>query len=264
MKQRRMTAFGLVGYGSALIALHPQPGQWSRALRGDAWAWLREDPQRALVVACASIGWLLAAWLFTVTALAVVGGGAGATSRIARRLAEVITPAAMRAVLEVTLGAALAAAGPASAAIAGPIPTQSEVAAIQLQSAYEAALAPVPAPLVAPAQLPLPDLDRAGSPGVTHQPRVHAPPTPASPRPTPKPATPPTRTSPAVPAPQRHTVVAGDTLWSIAARSLPATASPSEVTRAWQRWYVANRAQVGADPALLLPGELLIAPQRAA
>ena len=103
-----MAALGLVGYASALVALHPRPAEWSGVLSGDGWAWLQEDPQRALIMACGGVGWLLAAWLFTVTTLTVVGNGAGATSRMARRLAEVIAPVALRGILEVALGAALA------------------------------------------------------------------------------------------------------------------------------------------------------------
>lgn len=69
------------------------------------------------------------------------------------------------------------------------------------------------------------------------------------------------------PAPDRpHEVVVlrGDTLWGIAARSLPAGAGPGEVAAAWPRWYRANRATIGADPGLLHPGQHLLTPQDAA
>ena len=56
----------------------------------------------------------------------------------------------------------------------------------------------------------------------------------------------------------------GDTLWSIAARQLGADASEAEVAAAWPRWFAANRAVVGADPDLLLPGQVLRAPEAAA
>ena len=45
----------------------------------------------------------------------------------------------------------------------------------------------------------------------------------------------------------------GDSLWRIAARSLPPGTDDAEIERTWQRWYAANRAVIGDDPALLHP-----------
>ena len=53
----------------------------------------------------------------------------------------------------------------------------------------------------------------------------------------------------------------GDTLWSIAARRLGEGATDAEVAAAWPRWYAANRDVVGPDPDLLLPGQVLHAPE---
>lgn len=52
----------------------------------------------------------------------------------------------------------------------------------------------------------------------------------------------------------------GDTLWDIARRHLPAGASDAQVARAWPRWYAANRAVIGSDPALIRPGQRLRVP----
>lgn len=54
----------------------------------------------------------------------------------------------------------------------------------------------------------------------------------------------------------------GDTLWDIARRHLPAGASDASIARAWPRWYAANRAVIGSDPDLLLPGQRLRSPDR--
>jgi hypothetical protein len=54
----------------------------------------------------------------------------------------------------------------------------------------------------------------------------------------------------------------GDTLWDIARRHLPGTASSAEIAAAWPRWYAANRAAIGPDPALLRPGTRLRSPDR--
>lgn len=59
-------------------------------------------------------------------------------------------------------------------------------------------------------------------------------------------------------------VAAGDSLWTIAAAHLPASASTAAVDRAWRRWYAANRSVIGPDPDLIVPGQLLLPPGRRA
>lgn len=56
-----------------------------------------------------------------------------------------------------------------------------------------------------------------------------------------------------------HTVVSGDTLWSIAARAVK-SGDTGTVTLAWHRIYSVNRAEVGADPSLLPVGATLCIP----
>lgn len=64
-----------------------------------------------------------------------------------------------------------------------------------------------------------------------------------------------------VPHPAGEVVVLrGDTLWSIAARTLPADASDADVAAAVQRWHAANEAVIGGDPDLIRPGQVLVAP----
>lgn len=52
----------------------------------------------------------------------------------------------------------------------------------------------------------------------------------------------------------------GDTLWDLARRHLPAGATDARIARAWPLWYAANRAVIGPDPGLLLPGQRLRVP----
>ncbi|HJV97818.1 MAG TPA: hypothetical protein VJ617_01790 [Arthrobacter sp.] len=64
-------------------------------------------------------------------------------------------------------------------------------------------------------------------------------------------------------APAEVTVLAGDTLWDIAARDLGPGASDVEVALHWPRWYQANKAAIGHNPDVLLPGQLLKPPAAA-
>jgi hypothetical protein len=52
----------------------------------------------------------------------------------------------------------------------------------------------------------------------------------------------------------------GDTLWAIAARSLPAGATDAEIARACATWHAANRDVIGDDPNLIFPMQRLVPP----
>lgn len=60
--------------------------------------------------------------------------------------------------------------------------------------------------------------------------------------------------------PRNITVLAGDTLWDIASRELGPSATDVDVALQWPRWYEANKAQIGASPHVLLPGQILKSP----
>jgi nucleoid-associated protein YgaU len=57
-----------------------------------------------------------------------------------------------------------------------------------------------------------------------------------------------------------HVVRPGDTLWALAARDLSPAASAAEVTDRWQLIYRLNRAAIGPDPDLIVPGTSLELP----
>jgi hypothetical protein len=63
-------------------------------------------------------------------------------------------------------------------------------------------------------------------------------------------------------APAARVVVrAGDTLWAIAARSLPNSATEADIATACARWYTANRDVIGDDPDLIFPTQRLVPPR---
>jgi nucleoid-associated protein YgaU len=55
-------------------------------------------------------------------------------------------------------------------------------------------------------------------------------------------------------------VRAGDSLWTIAARSLGPHATNAEIAHEWPRWWAANRQLIGSDPNLIQPGLRLSPP----
>ena len=46
----------------------------------------------------------------------------------------------------------------------------------------------------------------------------------------------------------------GDTLWSLAARDLPADSPDAAITARWHAIYAANRSLIGPDPDVIVPG----------
>jgi nucleoid-associated protein YgaU len=65
------------------------------------------------------------------------------------------------------------------------------------------------------------------------------------------------------PQPAEHAVLVrpGDSLWLITAHRLGPNAESADVAAAWPHWYAANRAVIGDDPNLILPGQLLSPPR---
>ncbi len=59
---------------------------------------------------------------------------------------------------------------------------------------------------------------------------------------------------------ERLVVRRGDTLWSIAARSLGSEATEAQIAGEWPRWFTANRDVIGPDPDRLSPGQRLRPP----
>ncbi|MBM9464586.1 LysM peptidoglycan-binding domain-containing protein [Aeromicrobium sp. YIM 150415] len=58
-----------------------------------------------------------------------------------------------------------------------------------------------------------------------------------------------------------HVVASGDTLWAIAAAHLPADADMAVIGESVDRWHEENRQTIGDDPGVILPGQVLRAPE---
>lgn len=240
---------------AALVGLRPHPGALVRHLSSPD-RWLRADVDRACVEICGAALWLVAAWLAVGLLVTAAGAGSGRVSTWADALGRRLFPAAGRRLLAAALGTGLALA-PATAAASPAGAGTSAVAA-----------APTPGWPVDPTGPAWPsDGHRAGTPPWAH-PRSTQPPS-AQPPPNapsrhhhpPHTTTPhPKRVRTATPGRSSAgavTVRSGDSLWLIAQRRLGPDASPAQVAAEWPRWYAANRATVGPDPALIRPGQTL-------
>lgn len=207
-------------------------------------------------------GALLSLWLGLGLTLSALSALPGALGQVCRALAARIAPAAVRKVVAFVLGTTLTAAflpGNAAAGISNGTHGPAVVAAAKHVGSSLADAAPdasfryvsEPPPNtremdVAP--LPLWSLDKVAPP--------------QRPAPPDRPATSSELMAAARFAPviDRIVVHRGDTLWSIAARHLGPDATSAEIDSQWRRWFAANRAVIGADADLILPGQLLRPP----
>ena len=248
-------------------------------------------PDDVLLVLLAWTGVGLAAWLVLGSLLAALALLPGAAGRLAAEVAQQVTPLAVRRALTFVLGAAVGScalpAAPVSNAATAPV-----AAGRGSLDAFPGATRGGPTPGFTPTDGHGPDRpeNRAAAsrsrlgegPGflpTRGQPVTsHGSPTPAitAAAPAPGPGYVPTAPPPihdadrpqllapvprvAVSTHDLVTVHRGDSLWSVAARHLGPRASDAQVAHEWPRWYAANRAVIGADPDVLVPGQQLRPP----
>jgi nucleoid-associated protein YgaU len=257
-----------------------------------AWATVQAPgptrPADALLLCVAATGTLLVAWLALSLALSLLAALPGAAGAVAARGAATLAPATVRRLAAALLGASLGAtlsAGTAMATMAAAPATAS--------AAVTAPAGPVtgdPGGGVRSAAWPLPpggsgahastaagrsagttdgtgvtDGTTVGTADSTGATAPDAAWTPSRPDRTPVPD--PDALHLLSPAPEAGTLVdegvvvrRGDTLWSIAARSLGPAATADEIAREWPRWHEANRDAIGDDPDLIQPGQVLHPP----
>lgn len=186
-----------------------------------------------------ALGLLL--WVSAGLLVSVLGTLPGRVGGLAGRVRDRVAPAAVRRCAGILLGVTIAGSlAPGAAA--------TETAA----AAAVASAAPAPSWTVAPAAA----LASAAVPEPAPEPEW----TPAPVRPQPPVSLTAQRTEVADEAPAEVVVRRGDTLWDLAAAHLTPEATDSEIAAAWQRWYAENRSVIGADPDLILPGQVLTVP----
>ncbi len=214
-------------------------------------------PDEVLVPAVALSALFVVVWLSCCLSLELLAHVPGAVGRCAAHAAALVTPRQVRRLSVALLGLGMAAGlGSSPSAAATPAPALS-------------APSPAPGPGAVPDDAPgLPTLPDPGF-GSHTEPRPRSVPdpgwVPSAPavraQPDVRVLTPAPRGEPAPDQPHEVVVHRGDSLWSIAARHLGPEASDGEIARAWPAWYAANREVIGADPDLLLPGQVLRTPE---
>ena len=269
----RRTAAGAAASLTALLLAAPSP---AAAVTELADAASSSDATGPLVAVVGLAAWATTGWLVLAVAVVLLSRLPGLAGRAGAVAARCVAPVAVRRTVETALGltvavGVLAPTAALATAQAGPAGRPTAEATWDLDWPSRAtpppaitppagatsspSTSPSTSPAAAPAAAPVPTTS-AASPSETPRARATAPsrvlPTPARP-------------APAGPSAADTVVVrTGDTLWSLAESSLrtAGAADPSDrqVAQAWPQWWAANRAVIGDDPDLLLPGTVLRPP----
>jgi nucleoid-associated protein YgaU len=219
---------------AVLIRMRPDmPGLLHRLAAPHAWV-TDVGADAAATTLCGALLWCVAAWL-AVGLLAVAAAQLpGAAGRLAWAASRALLPRAVYRLAAGATGLGVLLAPVAAGAQPGAAPT------------------PAPSPTAA-ATLPAPSWPASNAPAsnapASNAPASNAPASGDAPQ-----------TDGTQPDAAHVTVQAGDSLWRIAATHLGADATSAQIAEAWPRWYAANRAVIGADPALIRPGQVLSAP----
>lgn len=172
----------------------------------------------------------VAAWLLVVAGLTLAARAPAGAGRVCRALLHRCAPAGVRRAVALALGTGLALGLPGPVSAAEPASTSARTHATATAAAPPDAGATAPAPLDWPGLSPK---GRGDAKAPSRAARVREPVVVVQP---------------------------GDTLWDLAARSIPAPVTNAARAAEWPRWWSANRDVVGDDPDLLLPGQRLVAP----
>lgn len=210
----------------ALVVLVPDPRLLG--LLGSPRAWVAQvGADTAAAQLAAALLWLAACWLGVGLAGVLAAAAPGTGGRAAARIATLLLPRAVARLVAGASGLGLLLA-PVAATASTPAAAPTVVSAPAPAWPTDDALPPPSLPISGPT-----------SRSISGPPPGSA--TPGS-------------------TPREVVVKPGDTLWSIAARHLPSTAPPARIARSWPRWFAANRAVIGADPDLIVAGQVLTPP----
>jgi len=194
------------------------------------------SPADGILVMVALVGVVLSLWVGLGMALSALSALPGAMGQACTLLADRVAPTTVRKVVAFVLGTALTAALVPGTAVAGSAhqsPRQAVVSSAQYAVGVLAHVADT--------------TTRSGdgedaAPGPSWSPDRRA------------------RPAHNADGPADIVVHRGDSLWSIAARHLGPTATTTEISAEWHRWFAANRHVIGDDANLITPGQVLSPP----
>jgi hypothetical protein len=228
---------------------------WSTPTAGMAWSGRPADAQVA--AAAGILAWFVLAWLLVASVVSACSSMPGAAGSISGAVARRVAPAVLRRVVASAVGVVIATSvSLPTAALAGPPQLSAHVSAatgtVTARAAGEIGDRRfVSARTSADGEAPA-DFDRTAASSLAQ--RVTAAPKRRA-------ALAVVQGVPRGDAAAGDVVVRrGDSLWSIAAAELGPSASAAHIEQRWRRWYSVNRATIGADPDLILPGTRLVRP----
>lgn len=252
MRGAALIARPVAGIGGVLVALSWAAGSPAREAHVLCSA---PDFDHGLVAAVGLFAWAFALWFAAViatVALATVPGAAGSwAAGTARRL----SPHFIRTAAGWLVGATLIAGPLASTSAFAATPSSASGPNLDRPAAAAALVVepPASAPTGYPTNVAL-SLDRPAAP------YLPPPPTPSGSSASTGDVTLVAGNAHRAEADDTYVVRRGDTLWAVAARHLGSNATAADIAREWPRWYAANRAAIGTDPQLILPGTVLHVP----
>lgn len=276
IKQLRMLATMTVPFAGACLV-----GRWVWGVLSASTAPLRRGApigvDDALLASTAALALALLAWLSIGMLLETLARVPGQVGRSAARASAAVSPLVVRRAAAVVIGAGLSAAlspGVSLASTTASLAASIRVSAAPTPGTPHTSLAPSATGGTTDAgagRLPDPGFAPLPDPGFAPTATPETGPPPSQPFVAERPVV---RAQPDVQilapsdrregqwGPTREAVVhRGDSLWSIAARHLGREPSDAEIAREWPRWFAVNRSVIGPDPDLLLPGQVLIAPE---
>ncbi|WP_199237053.1 LysM peptidoglycan-binding domain-containing protein [Kribbella antiqua] len=226
--------------------------RWTTA--GSFGAANSHDLDSMAVLAVGTVAWMAYGWLVLAVLATVLEQLPGAIGAVGSALAGRITSRTSHALLRSALG--VAAATPLTVSVAhAASPDASNWRATEPRSSVLTGAVGVPhssgAQVGASTRAAEPDGTRVRV-GVPDRPTTGAPTRYTD-----------LRSGQPVRLAGRVVVKPGDTLWSIAAAELGPNADHSAIAARWPAWYAANRQQIGPDPDLILPGQVLRTPAAA-
>lgn len=280
--------FAITACSGVLLSVAAPPDQLAATLRDTA-----RHPQSTVdahgvesvaTTVVAALAWLTVTWLVLAILLVAASNAPGRVGALATVASAVLVPATTQRLIAATLGVTLltglaagtASAAPSTSPATSPTTAPGPVSALDLDWPSTPNLATAarnvaphaPAATAAPAPTPVPDTTFSPAP---------APITPGAAPPrdtegrntdgrdTGDPATRSsenraTRDQERSPGAQEVVVLRGESLWTIAARSLGPAATNDQIAREWPRWWAANRQVIGDNPDLIKPGLRLTPP----